>query len=302
MTESGILLINKPSGITSHDVVYKIKKKFNVKKIGHAGTLDPLATGVVVILINQATKISNFLLSSDKEYVVEMQLFQETDSGDVTGIVTNSEPFKKLTKKEINEVVEKYNGYIYEQYPPIYSAVKVDGKKLYEYARSGATVEIKPRTVTINHCDLIKFDPKRGVVKLKVCCSKGTYIRSLVKDMAQDLGTIATVLSLERTASGSFVIEETKTIEKAQPSDLIPIYDGLIKNGQTLIEYHKTLDIIQGKSIVFSKTNVPIVFVIDSNKTVLAIYKWVANNLYNCQRGLWDHQILEELSEAEREF
>ncbi|WP_146638044.1 tRNA pseudouridine(55) synthase TruB [Spiroplasma clarkii] len=295
-------LINKPVGITSHDVVYKIKKKFNVKKIGHAGTLDPLATGVMVVLVNQATKISNFLLSSDKTYVVEMQLFTETDSGDKTGIVVKSEPFVKLKKQLVKSVVAKYNGYIYEQYPPIYSAVKVEGKKLYEYARSGQDVEIKPRTVTINQCNLLKFNAKTGIVKLKIACSKGTYIRSLVKDIATDLETIATVISLERTASGSFDLKETKSIEKIQTSDLISMYDGLLKNGQTLIEYHKTIDIIQGKAITLPKQNVPYVFVIDSHKAVLAIYKWVAHNLYNCQRGLWDPEILEKLSEAERDF
>ncbi|QEH61734.1 tRNA pseudouridine synthase B [Spiroplasma chinense] len=300
--KSGIFLVNKPQGITSNDLIQKIKRKFNVKKIGHAGTLDPLATGLMVVLVNQATKVSNYLLSSDKTYVVEMQLFKETDSGDITGEVTNEQEFEKINKKDVTELVEKYNGYMYEQYPPIYSAVKVKGKKLYEYARKNEEVEIKSRTVTIKSCELVDFNQKKGTVKLKVLCSKGTYIRSLVKDFAKDLNTIATVATLDRVSSGNFDVSQAKNIEEIEWDDLISMYDGLMQNEHTLVEYHNVKDIMQGKAINLNTKNVPVVFVIDDKKTVLAIYKWVAHDLYTCQRGLWDEKNMENLTEAEREI
>ena len=300
--DSGIFLVNKSEGVTSHDVIHKIKKKFNIKKIGHAGTLDPLATGVMVVLINQATKISNFLLFNDKCYEIEMNLFSETDSGDITGNVVKSEKFKKITKKQVKLIMEKYNGYMYDQYPPIYSAIKVKGKKLYEYAREKKDVLIKPKTVTIISCLLINFNSKKGIIKFKVWCSKGTYIRSLVKDIAKDLNTIASVSFLRRIASGMFNISETKLIDELDKSDLIDMYTGLLKNKQTIVEYHQVKDIFQGKTINLLGTNAPIVFIVDSKKTVIAIYKRVANHLYNCQRGLWDPIIFQNLTEAEREM
>lgn len=299
---SGIFLVNKSEGITSHDVINKIKKRFNIKKIGHAGTLDPLATGVMVVLINQATKISNFLLFDDKCYEIEMNLFSETDSGDITGNVIKTEEFKKITKKQVKSIMDKYNGYMYDQYPPIYSAIKVKGKKLYEYAREKKDVVIKPKTVTIISCLLINFNSKKGIIKFKVWCSKGTYIRSLVKDIAKDLNTIASVSFLRRTASGMFDISETKLIDELDESDLIDMYTGLLKNKQTIVEYHQVKDIFQGKTINLLGTNAPTVFIIDSKKTVIAIYKRVANHLYNCQRGLWDPIIFQNLTEAEREM
>jgi len=298
--KSGIYLINKPSGITSNDLIQKLKRKFQIKKIGHAGTLDPLATGIMVILVNQATKISNYLLSKDKIYNVTMKLFIQTDSDDITGTVLKEETPRKFSKKEITDVVNKYDGYMYEQYPPIYSAVKVEGKKLYEYARNNQSVEIKPRTVTINSCKLLDYNSKLGTIKLSVSCSKGTYIRSLVKDIAKDLSTISTVKELERVASGEFFLTEAKTIEEVTENNIISIYDGLIQNKQVLIEYHKIEDIKQGKAITLVNINLPIVFIIDDKKNVIAIYRWVAHELYACQRGLWEVDDKAILTDAER--
>ncbi|WP_338985548.1 tRNA pseudouridine(55) synthase TruB [Spiroplasma endosymbiont of Diplazon laetatorius] len=298
--KSGIFLVNKPEGITSNDLIQKIKKKFNVKKIGHAGTLDPLATGLMVVLINQATKISNYLLSSDKSYVVTMKLFVQTDSQDITGNIVEEEPYKKISKTLVKEIVDKYNGYIYDQYPPIYSAVKVNGKKLYEYARKEQEVVIEPRKVTIKECELLDFNQKLGTIKLRVRSSKGTYIRSLVSDIAKELETIATVSQLERTSSGGFMLDKSKTIEDIQEADLVSMYDSLMLNEHPLVEYHRVRDIKQGKAISLTGINYPIVFIIDDNKEVIAIYKRIAQDLYKCQRGLWEEVPLEQLTEAER--
>ncbi|QGS51841.1 tRNA pseudouridine(55) synthase TruB [Spiroplasma tabanidicola] len=300
--ESGIFLVNKPLNITSNDLIQKIKKKFNIKKIGHAGTLDPIATGLMVVLTNQATKISNYLLKADKVYVVEMKLFQKTDSGDITGKVIETQEFKKIAKKDVETLAQKYNGYIYDQYPPIYSAIKVNGKKLYEYARNDQEVKIEPRKVTINECEVIDFNQKNATIKLKVNCSKGTYIRSFVQDFAKELDCISTVSSLERVASGNFNLDQAKTIEKIEESDLITMYDGLIQNNHTLIEYHKSRDIIQGRAITLTGRSDKVIFIIDDKKNVIAIYKWVAKDLYTCQRGLWDEDFEASLTEAERDF
>lgn len=298
--KSGILLVNKPEGITSNDLIQKIKRKFKIKKIGHAGTLDPIATGLMVVLINQATKISNYLLSSDKSYIVTMKLFVQTDSQDITGNIVEEESYKKISKGLVKQIVAKYNGYIYDQYPPIYSAIKVDGKKLYEYARNDEEVVIKPRKVTINSCKLLNFNQKLGTIKLSVGCSKGTYIRSLVSDFAKDLETIATVSQLERTTSGGLKLADAKTIENLQETDLISMYDALMQNEHPLIEYHRVRDIKQGKAITLTGINYPIVFIINDKKEVIAIYKHIAHDLYKCQRGLWDEIPFDQLTEAER--
>ncbi|QBQ07602.1 tRNA pseudouridine synthase B [Spiroplasma gladiatoris] len=300
--KSGIFLVNKPLNITSNELIQRIKNKFHIKKIGHAGTLDPIATGLMVVLTNQATKISNYLLKADKVYIVEMKLFKKTDTGDITGKVIESQEFQKISKKDVELIVDKYNGYIYDQYPPIYSAIKVNGKKLYEYARNDQEVELKPRTVTINECELINFDQKMGIIKLKVNCSKGTYIRSLVQDFANEIGCLSTVSSLERTGSGEFNLSQAKTVDQLQESDLISMYDGLIQNNHALIEYHKIRDIIQGRAITLTGRSDEVVFLINDKKNVLAIYKWVAKDLYTCQRGLWDEQLELELTEAEKDF
>ncbi|AOG60303.1 tRNA pseudouridine synthase B [Spiroplasma helicoides] len=302
MKKSGIFLVNKPQDITSNDLIQKIKTKFNIKKIGHAGTLDPLATGLMVVLVNQATKVSNYLLNADKTYKVEMQLFVRTDSGDISGNEIEIEEFRKISKKEVLEVAKKYNGYMYDQYPPIYSAIKVNGKKLYEYARKNQDVEITPKTVTISSCEILDINTKQGTISFIMSCSKGTYVRSFVNDFAKDLGTIATVSKLERTKSGEFDLTQAKNIEDLEEKDLLSMYDALMQNKQTLIEYHKIKDIMQGKTITVIGRSEPIIFLVDDKKNVTAVYRWVAKELYACQRGLWDEDWAEGLSEAEREL
>ncbi|KAF5295711.1 hypothetical protein FQA39_LY12884 [Lamprigera yunnana] len=157
----------------------QVKKKLNIKKVGHAGTLDPLASGVVVVLINNGTKLSDFLLSEDKHYEFTIKLFTSTSTYDAEGEITKQvEPFQ-ITFDQLREVVAKYQQYTYDQTPPIYSAIKVKGKKLYQYALDNQKIDIKPRTITINSLELLNYEVRNNELTFKANCSKGTYIRSL---------------------------------------------------------------------------------------------------------------------------
>jgi len=217
----GILLIDKPSGITSHRVIEIIRKKLNIKRVGHAGTLDPLATGLLIIMVGKATKLSNLLISQFKSYEFEMKLFLETGTGDITGQIIKSENPQTLTKNQIQAVINSFNDCEYWQKPPIYSAIKIGGRKLYEYARQGIAVEIPPRLVKIREIKLLNYSPEAGKINFLVECSKGTYIRSLVKDFAEKLGTIATVNQLRRISSGNFNIKQAIKLEEVKEEKLI---------------------------------------------------------------------------------
>jgi len=180
----GILIIEKPEGCTSHDIVYKVKKILN-EKVGHTGTLDPLATGVLPLLIGKGTKISKYLIEHDKIYEAVIKFGIETDTGDREGkaIQEKEVDLKNLEEGKVKNVLKSFEGK-QEQIPPMYSAIKVNGKKLYEYAREGKQIEIKPRQIEIYGINLEKIDPKGKTITIKVYTSKGTYIRSLCKDIA----------------------------------------------------------------------------------------------------------------------
>lgn len=207
----GIIIINKPSGCTSHDIVSKIRKKLNIKKVGHTGTLDPLATGVLPILLGNATKLSKYLINHDKEYIATIKLGVKTDTADIEGIVLEKQEIPQISEKQIIEVLDSCIGK-QKQIPPMYSAIKVKGKKLYEYARNGENIEVEPRDIEIYNIELIQY--KDNNIKFKVACSKGTYIRSLCENIAQKLNTIGTMLELKRTQVGIFKIEEAAELEE----------------------------------------------------------------------------------------
>jgi tRNA pseudouridine55 synthase len=217
----GILLINKPIGLTSHQIVNIIRQKLNIRKVGHAGTLDPLATGLLVIMVGKATKLSNQLISQSKSYEVEMKLFVKTDTGDVMGKITKEENFLNIRKNRIQEVISFFHNYTYYQKPPLYSAVKIKDRKLYEYARQEVEVEVPFRLITIKKIKLLDYQPSKGTIKLFVECSKGTYVRSLVQDMAEKLGTVATVSQLRRISSGSFQISQAIPLAEVSKEKII---------------------------------------------------------------------------------
>ncbi|CDE25962.1 tRNA pseudouridine synthase B [Clostridium sp. CAG:440] len=183
----GIILINKPKEWTSHDIVNKVKKILN-EKVGHTGTLDPMATGVLPLLVGKGTLCSKYLINHNKTYKVKLELGKKTDTADTEGkIVEEKEVTNKMLEKTvIKEVLNKFLGK-QEQIPPIYSAIKVNGKKLYEYARKGQTVEIKPRQIEIYSIELLSIDKKLKQIEFEVSCSKGTYIRSLCEDIGNKL-------------------------------------------------------------------------------------------------------------------
>lgn len=210
----GIIIINKTKGCTSHDIVYKIKKMLN-EKVGHTGTLDPMAEGVLPILVGKGTLASKYLINHDKKYIVELQLGTKTDTADGEGRIVKQQPVNKeiLTTKNIEKILQSFVGK-QEQIPPIYSAIKINGKKLYEYARKGQEIELKPRKIEIYNIKLINYSVEEKQIKFEVFCGKGTYIRSLCEDMAIKFGTLGYMKSLKRIQVGDFKIEDSITIDE----------------------------------------------------------------------------------------
>ena len=208
---NGLIIINKPIGYTSHDVVNVLRKKLNTKKVGHTGTLDPNATGVLPILVGNATKISKYLIEHEKTYIATIELGKKTDTGDSEGkIIEEDTNIKDISEEELEKVLKGFIGK-QNQIPPMYSAIKVDGKKLYEYAREGKKVELQPREIEILDINLIVFNNNQ--IKFSVRCSKGTYIRTLCEDIAEKLGTIGYMKELNRTSVNQFNLEESISID-----------------------------------------------------------------------------------------
>ena len=225
----GILLVDKPVGITSHDIVDRLRRKLKMKKIGHAGTLDPLATGLMIMLIGKATKVSQFLISLDKSYDGEFLLGVETDSQDADGEVVAEKPVTDDIDQE--KVEEEMKSFLGDQYqtPPMFSAKKIDGVPLYKMARKGKTVEREPRFIRINELSLTKWNSPKG--EFSMACSKGTYVRTVLHDLGQKLGCGAHLIALRRTKIDQFDIQNAKPLEEIESmplgefqSLLIPIH------------------------------------------------------------------------------
>ncbi|MBQ3040245.1 MAG: tRNA pseudouridine(55) synthase TruB [Clostridia bacterium] len=211
---SGVILVNKHKGVTSHDIVFKIRKLFMTKKAGHTGTLDPLATGVLPVLIGRSAKASEYLLSENKKYVAHIQLGITTDTEDITGkILTKTDALP--TKDEFFDACRHFEGEIM-QVPPMYSALKVDGKKLVDLARQGIEIERHPRKITIFSIEPEVISECDGIYKMTVACSKGTYIRTLCADIGAFLGCGATMKELQRTMSGDFKLENAYSISELE--------------------------------------------------------------------------------------
>ena len=220
--KDGIINVYKPAGMTSNDVIYKMRSVLGIRKLGHTGTLDPMATGVLPVLINRGTRITEYLDLDFKTYVSTMVLGMTTDTQDVTGNVISKvdmDKHQKLTEKDIRDAFSGFSGLIY-QLPPMYSAVRINGKKLYEFMHSGEEIpeefkeKIKPRQVFIKEIEVLNFDEKAFKVTFRVTCSKGTYIRTICQDVGDILGCGAAMESLERTASGAFTKDNSYTLEE----------------------------------------------------------------------------------------
>ena len=206
----GFLNIYKPKGLTSHDVVARLRKITKVRQIGHTGTLDPFATGVLPICIGKATRLIEYL-DDDKEYLATVQFGKNTATYDLEGEITATFD-KKVTEEDVKNALKDFEGEI-SQIPPIYSAIKVNGKKLYDYARQGQDIEIKPRKVTISKIELKELDKTSQSAKITVACSKGTYIRSIAYDLGAKLGCGGYLTALERTQAGKFQVNTAIKLE-----------------------------------------------------------------------------------------
>lgn len=206
---NGVIVVNKPKGITSRDVVNKLVKVFGTKSIGHIGTLDPMATGVLVCLIGKYTKLGSIMVNHDKEYIATFKLNVLTDTLDIEGKVLDTAD-KKISLEDMNGAIEHFNGLTYMQEVPIYSAVKVNGKKLYDYARSNEDVILPKKEVTIYKLELVSFGDE---VKIKCKVSKGTYIRALIRDICAYLGTYGVMTDLVRTKLGDYDISDAYSLD-----------------------------------------------------------------------------------------
>ena len=206
----GVLLVDKPSGLTSHDVVDRIRRRFGFKKVGHCGTLDPIATGLIVIVLERATKLQNHLMADDKAYEGIMRLGVSTDSQDADGKVLAEKPVPPLTSDDLEQVLTKFRGDI-QQVPPMISAIKYKGQPLYKLARKGKTIEREPRAIHIYDLRLLTFDPPNAGFRIQ--CTKGTYVRTLCSDIGDVLGCGAHIAELRRTRSGQFDLKDAQPLD-----------------------------------------------------------------------------------------
>ena len=207
---SGLLLVDKPIGITSFKLVHIIKKFFNVKKVGHCGTLDPLASGLMIVLVGKYTKFQDKFMKQDKVYYAEIKLGLKTDSGDLDGKIISQSDFSHVTKELIKTACKSFVGKI-NQIPPMYSALKVNGQKLYELARKGIIIDRKPREITIYSIDLIDY--KNDTFSIRVKCSSGTYIRTLAEDIGTKLNTDTVLTKLVREQIGNYKLSNAASID-----------------------------------------------------------------------------------------
>ena len=208
----GIIVVNKPKGITSFDVIRKLKKILKTKKIGHTGTLDPLATGVMLMCVGKATKLASDLEAKDKVYIADFDIGYATDTYDIEGKKI-AENIIEVSKENLEQSIKKFIGNI-KQVPPMYSAIKIDGNKLYHLARKGIELERPERDVTIEYINLLDFKDNKAKIETKV--SKGCYIRSLIYDIGQDLGTYATMTALQRKQVGDYSLENSYSLEQIE--------------------------------------------------------------------------------------
>lgn len=283
---NGMLVVNKPSNCTSRDVVNIICKKFNTKKVGHTGTLDPMATGVLIVLIGKYTNLVEVITSYDKVYEAEITLGTSTDTLDITGNILKEEN----TKVNLNEIKSVLNSMIgtYEQEVPKYSAVKIDGKKLYDYVRNNKDIELPKRLVEIKSLELIsdiKYRNNKTIFKIRTCVSKGTYIRSLINDISKKLNTIGVMSELKRIKQGNIDIRESFSIDEILNDKYsfyninncfkdiftIDIDENLYKKVKNGIQ----LKNIYGKEIILFKYNGNNIAIYKNDKNILKMWKYL---------------------------
>lgn len=259
MPNSGILLIDKPSDMTSHDLVNIARKVFNTKKVGHNGTLDPDATGVMVLCIGQATRLNEYLVADNKVYQATLTFGNETDTQDISGKIIATCDFPELTESEFKNILKGYIG-VQEQTPPMYSAIKKNGKPLYQYAREGKKIdELPKRKIEIFDIQCLSYDG--NVATFIVHCSKGTYIRTLCQDIARDCGSCGCMSKLRRIQVGNFSLEQCVNVDDLRASDdpyalLMPMSEALDFPQVHIMQEDLKMDLQNGKRIPLSRCQV----------------------------------------------
>ena len=232
---SGVLVVDKPIGLTSHDVVQHIRKGTGIRRAGHTGTLDPRASGVLVVLIGPAVRLSEYVSASDKRYQATIKFGSSTDTYDIEGRITNEASIDNLDEEVFHEIINQFVGEI-QQTPPPYSAVKVKGRKAYEMARKGEEVDLEPRTIHVYSLDVLEWEPPEAVID--VYCSSGTYVRSLANDLGEALGTGAHLIGLRRTKSGQFTLRDAVPLRRLKEAfDAGNWYEFLIPAAEALSDW-----------------------------------------------------------------
>lgn len=278
MMINGVLVVNKPAGFTSRDVVNKVSKIFKTKKIGHTGTLDPIASGVLVLTIGKATKLSEVITSEEKRYIATAILGVQTETLDTEGEIIKEE-IVNISKEEVINVLKSFKK-TYNQQVPIYSAVKVNGKKLYEYARNNEEVTLPSRMVTIKEINLLDicYENNKTIIKFDCTVSKGTYIRSLINDIAESLNTVGIMSDLVRVRQGDYEIENSYTLQQIENNDykIIELED-VLKDYFT-VEMDDTLEFKVKNGVVLDNIYNQ-EYALFKSKEVLALYKKENNKL-----------------------
>lgn len=280
-TLSGCLLINKNVGNTSRDEVNIVSKRLHQKKCGHIGTLDPFASGLLIVLVGKATKISPFLEKKDKTYIAKLELGKLTDTGDKEGNVIEEKDVPVLDKEKVKEVLNSFLGESY-QLPPMYSAIRKNGKHLYEYARKGEEVEREPRKINVFDIRLLSLEDNSLVFLAKV--SKGTYIRTLGEDIAKKLNTVGYLSSLERLAIGNYSLNDATKADEVTENDLISIDEMLKDYPYFILDEKLAKKALNGVPLLFNSNDDEVL--VKDKDGIIAIYKKDHDNVYTCLRGL----------------
>jgi len=281
MSQEGILLVNKEKGLTSFDLVNRIKRSLKLEKIGHTGTLDPNAEGLMLVLFNNSTKANQFLVHDTKEYIAALRLGIKTDTKDIWGTIIEEYPTEMPSRELILSVFKTFLG-TQQQEVPMVSAVRVNGKRLHEYHREGLEVVQPIREIEIFELELLKLDQD---IHFRVVCQSGTYIRSLCEDLAAQLGTIGAMSSLTRTKVGQFDLKDAVKFDQIVAGNykLVPISEGL---PYKKVQAESVIDVKNGKLLSLEYSD-PMITVMDQDQ-VLAVYAWnEKKNAYACVRGLW---------------
>ena len=279
----GILYINKPKDWTSFDVVAKLRRVLHTKSIGHTGTLDPQATGVLVLLVGKATKILPYLEKSRKEYIAEIEFGKKTDTGDIWGNVIETGEVKDVDETTLKETLNSFLGASMQK-PPMVSAIKKDGKKLYEYARAGIEIEVEKRPIEIFEIELLNLNP----VRFRVVCSAGTYVRSLCEDIAERLGMIGTMSSLVRTKVENITLDECVNLLDVTEETELHEVEKVLSGVMNLYEISDAMLVHakNGKKLFIDRDE-ELLCLTHQHKAMAIVYKDHEENVYRIKRGLW---------------